>query len=191
MQKIVEKLMAESLTIKKQFIHENRDQLIHLAEKITYAFTIDRKLLICGNGGSAADAQHFVAELVGRMGVERLALPAIALSSNSSIVTALGNDYGYENVFARQIDALGEAGDTLIVISTSGFSPNVLKAIEIARRKDLVTLALVGRGGSPLLEHCNVCIHIPSSNPQRVQELHMAVLHIICEHIETQLVQTA
>ena len=138
------------------------------------------KVLTCGNGGSAADAQHFVAELIGRMNHERGALPAISLTTDPSVVTALGNDYGYEHVFERQIEGLGKEGDVVLAISTSGCSPNVLKALEAARRLGLRTIALVGEGGDPSLSECDVRIGIPSGNTQRIQEAHTAVLHAIC-----------
>jgi D-sedoheptulose 7-phosphate isomerase len=142
------------------------------------------KVLACGNGGSAADAQHFVAELVGRMCRERRALPAISLSSDPSVVTALSNDYGYEGLFARQIEGLGRPGDVLLAISTSGRSPNILRAIETARQRGLYTIALAGAESNPTLAGCDVALHIPSTNSQRVQELHTAILHIICDYIE-------
>jgi phosphoheptose isomerase len=145
------------------------------------------KLLACGNGGSAADAQHFVAELLGRMGPERRSLPAITLSVDPSAVTAIGNDYGYENVFARQVEGLGRSGDVLLAISTSGKSPNILRAIRAARAKGMQVVALAGQGGDPLLGECEVSVHIPSPNTQRVQELHMAVLHAICEYIDARV----
>lgn len=145
------------------------------------------KLLACGNGGSAADAQHFVAELVGRMGPERQSLPAITLSVDPSAVTAIGNDYGYENVFARQVEGLGRSGDVLLAISTSGKSPNVLRAIRAARARGMSVVALAGQGGDALLGECEVSFHIPSANTQRVQELHMAVLHAVCEYIDARV----
>jgi D-sedoheptulose 7-phosphate isomerase len=149
------------------------------------------KLLACGNGGSAADAQHFVAELLGRMGPERRSLPAVTLSVDPSAVTAIGNDYGYDNVFARQVEGLGRKGDVLLAISTSGRSPNVLRAIRTARDSGMRVVALSGKGGDPLLEECDVCIHIPAESTQRVQELHMAVLHAICEHVDEQVLSGA
>ena len=149
------------------------------------------KVLACGNGGSAADAQHFVAELVGRMSRERQSLPAISLSTDPSVLTALGNDYGYDSIFARQIEGLGRPGDILMAISTSGHSPNVLRGVEAARQRGLHTVALLGEGGDPLLGDCDVCIHIPSRNAQRVQEVHTAVLHAICDHVERQIAISA
>ncbi|HEY9517484.1 MAG TPA: SIS domain-containing protein [Gemmatimonadaceae bacterium] len=149
------------------------------------------KLMACGNGGSAADAQHFVAELLGRMGPERRSLPAITLSVDPSAVTAIGNDYGYENVFARQVEGLGRRGDVLLAISTSGRSQNVLRAIRAARGRGMRVIALSGQGGDPLLGECEVCVHIPSANTQRVQELHMAVLHAICGYVDDQVLSGA
>jgi len=142
------------------------------------------KLLACGNGGSAADAQHFVAELVGRMGPERRSLPAITLSVDPSAVTAIGNDYGFDRVFARQVEGLGRRGDVLLAISTSGRSPNVLHAIRAAHARGMEVIALVGEGGDALLADCAVCIRVPSPNTQRVQELHMALLHAICGYVD-------
>ncbi|MDL1894810.1 SIS domain-containing protein [Anaerolineae bacterium CFX7] len=161
---------------------------VELTGKIVLdCLSADGKVLVCGNGGSAADAQHFAAELVGRMSRERLSLPALSLSSDPSVVTALGNDYGYENIFARQIEGLGQAGDVLIAISTSGRSPNILKAVQSAQARGLRTIALVGEHADPALARCDVCIQIPSRNTQRVQELHTAVLHAICGYVETQV----
>ena len=157
------------------------------AEIIWNSLQTGGKLLACGNGGSAADAQHFVAELVGRMAHERRALPAVTLNTDPSVVTALANDYGYENLFARQVQALGSPGDVLLGLSTSGRSANVLMAVETARQAGLGTIVLVGAGGDSALELCDVCIHIPSPSTQRVQEIHTALLHAICEQIETKL----
>jgi D-sedoheptulose 7-phosphate isomerase len=142
------------------------------------------KLLVCGNGGSAADAQHFVAELIGRMGHERGPLPAISLSVDPSVVTALANDYGYEQIFARQIEALGKPGDAVLVISASGRSANILRAAETARRRGLGCVALLGEGAADELQGCDVRIHVPARDSQRVQELHTAILHVLCSLIE-------
>jgi D-sedoheptulose 7-phosphate isomerase len=146
-----------------------------------------RKVLACGNGGSAADAQHFVAELVGRMSKERRALPAISLSSDPSVVTALGNDYGYENLFARQVEALAGPGDILVAISTSGRSRNIINAIRRARALGVSVIALVGADGDEALDECEHCLHIPATDTQRVQELHMALLHTLCDYVEARL----
>ena len=149
------------------------------------------KLLACGNGGSAADAQHFVAELLGRMGPERRSLPAVTLSVDPSAVTAIGNDYGYDRVFARQLEGLGREGDVLLAISTSGRSRNVLEAIRTAHAGGMRVIALSGKSGDPLLEKCDVCIHIAAESTQRVQELHMAVLHAICERVDDEVLSGA
>jgi D-sedoheptulose 7-phosphate isomerase len=142
------------------------------------------KILACGNGGSAADAQHFAAELVGRMCVERRALAAVTLSSDPSIVTALGNDYGFASVFARQVEALGRPGDVLVALSTSGRSPNVIRALETACSRGLHTIALVGEDRGDLSAVTDVLISIPSRETPRIQELHTAALHAICQLVE-------
>lgn len=143
------------------------------------------RVLACGNGGSAADAQHFVAELVGHMCVERRALPAIALAADPSIVTAIANDYGYDRLFARQVEAHGRPGDVLIALSTSGRSPNVLRALEAARDAGMVTIALVGSHIEPAVAACDVRLPVPSGSTPRIQEIHMALLHAICERAES------
>lgn len=160
------------------------EQIEQAAKLVAECLLGGKKVLSCGNGGSAADAQHFVAELVGRMSRERQSLPAISLTTDPSVVTALSNDYGYESVFARQVEGLGQPGDTLLAISTSGRSPNVLRAIESARQGGLRTIALVGENGDLLVGKCEICIQIPSHDTQRVQELHTAVLHAICDYVE-------
>lgn len=160
------------------------DQVQESSTLITDALQTGGKVLVCGNGGSAADAQHFVAELVGRMAIERHALPAVSLSSDPSVVTALSNDYGYDQLFARQVSALGHERDVLLMISTSGHSANVIEALKIAQAAGLHTIALLGQGGDPLLDTCDVTFHVPTTNTQRVQEIHSAVLHAICEQVE-------
>jgi CMP-N,N'-diacetyllegionaminic acid synthase len=146
------------------------------------------KVLAAGNGGSAADAQHFVAELVGRFKIERRALPAISLSSDPSVVTCLGNDYGYDQVFARQVRAFGLPGDVLIAITTSGKSPNILRAIEAARKSGMIVISLASERGSALKEISDHCIVIPSSDTPTIQELHMAVLHVLCSSIDKHVI---
>jgi phosphoheptose isomerase len=145
-------------------------------------------VLVCGNGGSAADAQHFAAELVGRMCRERRPLPAIALGSDPSVVTALGNDYGYEQLFARQVEAHGRPGDVLVAISTSGRSRNVVAALQTARRLRMKTIALVGPGGDPALDECDHCLRVATPDTQHIQELHTALLHAMCARVEEAVV---
>jgi D-sedoheptulose 7-phosphate isomerase len=142
------------------------------------------KVLACGNGGSAADAQHFVAELVGRMGPERGPLAGLALTVDTSVLTAVSNDYGYETVFERQVRALGAKGDVLVALSTSGRSPNVILAARAARERGMAVVALCGSDEGTPLAASEVFVTVPSPDPQRVQELHTAVLHGICRHVD-------
>ena len=162
------------------------DVVVNAASAIAAALLQGRAVLAFGNGGSAADAQHFTAELVGRYERERRAWPAIALTTDTSALTAIGNDYGFERVFARQIEALGRPGDIALGISTSGNSPNVLRGLEAANERGLVTIALTGRGGAAgkIAAHH---IAVQEERTSRVQEVHATVLHVICELIEREL----
>jgi D-sedoheptulose 7-phosphate isomerase len=144
------------------------------------------KLLLCGNGGSAADAQHWAGELVSRFHYDRPGLPAIALTTDSSILTGIGNDYGYERVFARQVEALGAAGDVLFALSTSGRSPNVLAALRAARAKGMATVGFTGQGGGEMPPLCDL-LRAPSESTPRIQEAHEVAGHIICAEIERRL----
>ena len=146
-----------------------------------------RKILFAGNGGSAADAQHLAGELVSRFAYDRPGLPAFALTTDTSVLTAIGNDYGYERVFARQVEAVGSAGDVLFGISTSGRSPNVLAALDVARQKGLVTVGMTGRTGGQMPEHCDYLLRTPSDVTPRIQEGHIAMGHAICEIVEAQM----
>ena len=145
------------------------------------------KLLVFGNGGSSADAQHFAAELVGRFVRERAALPAVALATNQALLTAWSNDYSYDDVFAREIDALGVAGDVAFGISTSGKSPNVLKALERARARGLRTIGLTGANSTLMAAHCDVVLAVPLSTTARIQEVHLVTYHAICAAIDARL----
>jgi D-sedoheptulose 7-phosphate isomerase len=163
-----------------------RDLVAQAALQIVTALRAGGKLLCCGNGGSAADAQHLAAEFTGRYLKERRALPAIALNANTSSLTAIGNDYGFDLVFARQLEALGNAGDVLLGISTSGNSRNVLRAMEVAKAKSIYTITLTGSGGKMKdLADCAICI--PSGETPRIQECHILTGHIICEIAENML----
>jgi D-sedoheptulose 7-phosphate isomerase len=161
--------------------------VVRAADAIVAALRSGGKVLAFGNGGSAADATHFAAELVGRYLLERDGLPAIALSDNASALTAISNDYGYERVFARQVEALGRPGDAALGISTSGRSPNVLAGLEAARAGGLATLALTGGDGGTMPDAADVCIVVPSGETPRVQESHTLVAHILCELVERAL----
>ena len=160
--------------------------VVAVAEAITRSLQQGGSVLVFGNGGSAADAQHFAAELLGRYEKERRAWPAIALTTDTSSLTAIGNDYGFDRVFARQLEALGKKGDVAIGISTSGNSPNVLRALETANERGLITVALTGRGGKAgaIAAHH---IAVPDDRTARVQEVHATLLHVICELVEQEL----
>lgn len=147
------------------------------------------KILLCGNGGSAADAQHIAAELVGRYEQERRGFPAISLTTDTSALTAVSNDYGYEEVFARQVKALAVAGDVLIAISTSGKSPSVVKAADQARALGCKTIALTGCSGEPLKSHCDLAVVVPSDRTSRVQEAHITIGHLWCEIVDKVLAE--
>ena len=145
------------------------------------------KILLAGNGGSAADAQHLAAELVSRFYFDRPGLPAVALTTDTSALTAIGNDYGFERLFSRQVDALGRKGDVFIGLSTSGNSPNILKALDEARLKGLVTVGLTGQGGGRMAALCDHCLRMPSSETPRIQEGHIVVGHTVCALIEREM----
>lgn len=161
------------------------EQAIHCCHQ---AVTQKARLLACGNGGSAADAQHFVAEMVGRFERERQPLAAVSLSTDTSILTAVGNDYGFDQVFSRQVAALGQPGDVLLGISTSGNSANVLKAIEVAHQQQMRVIALTGRDGGQIGQHLtsnDVHLCVPHPRTMRIQEMHILLLHLICEGVDT------
>lgn len=159
-----------------------------LGQEVSKALGAGRKLLFCGNGGSAADAQHLAAEYVVRFGRERKALPAIALTTDTSVLTACANDRGYESVFARQVEALGSAGDILFLHSTSGHSANLIRAADAAARLGVRTVAFLARDGGALRGRVDVAIVVPTSSTPRAQEIHLALGHMICEMVENRLV---
>jgi D-sedoheptulose 7-phosphate isomerase len=148
------------------------------------------KLLMCGNGGSAADAQHLATECMVRLETERAPLPAIALTTDTSLLTAAGNDYGFETIFARQVAGLGRPGDVLLVISTSGNSPNVVRAVEEAHRCGMHTLGLLGKDGGRLKQMVHMALVVPSSSTQRIQEVHITIGHILCGALERRILST-
>ncbi len=172
------------------FSEPNLKLLEEIAQEVTRAFKNGHKVLLCGNGGSAADAQHIAAEFVGRFKRERRSLPAIALTTDTSILTAIGNDYSYEVIFKRQIEGLGLAGDILIGISTSGNSKNVVLALEEAKKMKLKTVAFTGKGGGILKRCADYCFEVESVKTPRVQEMHITALHAISELVEDTLFPT-
>jgi D-sedoheptulose 7-phosphate isomerase len=179
-------LMASSATLATA-AREIAPEVAEAASVVTDALRRGSKVLLCGNGGSAADAQHIAAELAGRLRRDRAGLPAIALTVNASVLTALSNDYGYDAVFARQVEALGREGDVLIGLSTSGSSGNVVRALETGHAGGLATIGLMGQAGSAMEQHCDVSIRVPASDTQRIQEVHITVGHAICEIVEEAL----
>lgn len=181
----------------KQIIQEScqaKEKMLNLSptiEKTAQAMIItlknDKKILICGNGGSAADAQHFAAELVCRFEKDRKPLPAIALTVNTSNITAAGNDFGFDFIFSKQVEALGREGDILVAISTSGNSPNILKAIEKAKELKIKTICLTGKAGGKMKGLCDYELIAPAENTARIQECHILVIHTWCKLIEDAL----
>lgn len=180
-------LEAHTVAIQRT-VTECGAEISTITEHMIACFQKGNKLLLCGNGGSAADAQHIAAEFINRFRFDRSALPAIALTTDSSILTCLGNDSAFENIFSRQVEALGAKGDILVGISTSGHSANVLKALEVARTKGLITIGFTGEKGRELMNtKCDYCLVIPSSETARIQECHEFVWHVICNAVEEEL----
>jgi len=182
----IRQILQESMQIKEALLAQ-ADLIQQIADRLIEALKGRHKILVCGNGGSAADAQHMVAELMGRFALERRPFPAIALTTNTSTLTALANDYGYETVFSRQVEALAEPGDVLIGISTSGSSLNVIRAIEAAKTWGAFTIGLTGWDGGKLKNVAHLCLCIHSCSTPRIQEAHITVIHILCELVEKAL----
>ncbi|MCX7817619.1 MAG: SIS domain-containing protein [Kiritimatiellae bacterium] len=178
-------IAADALAVLHETLTRLRAPIEAAAERLASCLRSGGKVLLCGNGGSAADAQHMAAELVNRFLLDRPAWPAIALSTDTSALTAIGNDCGFDAVFARQVEALGRPGDALVAFSTSGRSPNVLRAVEVARRQGLWTLAITGGDGGALAgaADASLCVSVSAHTP-RIQEGHQLILHLLCERIE-------
>ncbi|WP_415037010.1 phosphoheptose isomerase [Azonexus sp.] len=180
----------DSAQTKLDAAHALAAPLAAAIEILTNALLIGGRILACGNGGSAADAQHFAAELVGRFEAERQELAAIALSTDSSILTAVGNDYGFEQIFSRQVRALGQAGDVLLAISTSGNSANIIAAIHAAHEQGMQVIALTGKGGGEINEILNdkdLHLCVPAERTARIQETHLVIIHCLCDGIDALL----
>ena len=189
MENIIEKILASCLKTSDEFVRENASKIGMFAEKIASAFLGDRKLLICGNGGSAADAQHMAAEFVNRFQLERPPLPAMALTTDTSVITSIGNDYSFEDVFSKQVKALGVEGDVLLAISTSGNSKNVISAVEVANKQGLYTVGLLGNNGGKLSAVADMALIVKSDAAARIQEAHILTEHIICHLVDYILFQ--
>jgi D-sedoheptulose 7-phosphate isomerase len=186
-QDIITRRLNEHQTALDGFFTAEMPQVIALAEKIARTLSNGNRLLVCGNGGSACDAQHIAGEFVGRFETERRGLPAIALSADSGILTAVGNDYGFESIFSRQIEALGNEGDIVIGMSTSGSSPNILKALCTGREKKLYTVLLTGEKGRSQQDKADLVLVVPSTVTAHIQEVHMVLLHLLAGMVDLQL----
>jgi len=183
------KIFRESSRVKEAFINDNLGKLANVIEVVTAALKAGNKIMIFGNGGSAADAQHIAAEFVNRFIIERPPLPAIALTTDTSVLTSIGNDYDFSEIFAKQVRALGQDGDVAWGISTSGNSPNVLKALETAKKMGLVTLAFTGKDGGIIARMADHVLNVASSSTARIQETHITAGHAICELVDIKLFQ--
>ena len=181
---VVAAVFDRAIALHAQVRAQDPAPVVRAAVTIRGAFESGGKLLVFGNGGSAADAQHLAAELVGRFVRERSGLPAVALTTDTSVLTSLANDFGFDRVFARQIEALGRPGDVALGISTSGRSPNVRAALEAARAGGLATIALTGRDGGPIGQVADIHVNVPDESPARVQEVHRTLIHVLCELVE-------
>jgi D-sedoheptulose 7-phosphate isomerase len=181
------RIAAESAALKERFFRESTPLLLEVGSRLSESLRAGGTILTFGNGGSAADAQHFAGELVGRFLYERRGLPAIALTTDSSVLTAIGNDMGFEAVFRRQVEAHGHSGDVAFGISTSGRSPNVVEALRFSRARGLLTVALTGGGGGHFRDEVDYMIDVPSKETPRIQEVHAMVIHLLCQMIEESL----
>ena len=174
----------------KQALYANEallDVIVEVAQKCVTLYKTDKKTILAGNGGSAADAQHIAAELVGRYGFDRPSIPSLALTTDTSNLTAIGNDYGYDQVFSRQLAGMGQEGDIFFGISTSGNSQNLINAFEVAKKKNITTVALVGKDGGKMAQMADLAIVVPSKSTPRIQESHILIGHIICDIIEKEI----
>ena len=185
----IKKTIEASIAVKQTMLSDTGflQKIEQAARMLIAAFRGDGKVLFCGNGGSAADAQHIAAELSGRFYTDRPPLFAEALHVNTSYLTAVANDYGYDDVYARMVQAAGRPGDVLVGLSTSGNSPNILKAIAAARQRSMGVLGFSGSGGGQMAAHCDVLLNVPSSDTPRIQEAHILLGHILCEIIEREM----
>ena len=181
--------IGDSISVKQKILEDEGliNSLHEVAGECITAFRQGNRVLLAGNGGSAADAQHIAAEFVGRYAFDRPGLPAIALTTDTSMLTAIGNDYGYEQIFCRQLEANGRKADVFIGISTSGNSPNVVAALRRARELDIITVGLTGQDGGVMQSLCDYCIQVPSKSTPRIQESHIMLGHIICGLVEEAL----
>ena len=186
MKELVEQIFRESIKVKEETLKANLESILQASNSIIAALKDKRKVMFFGNGGSAADSQHIAAELIGRFQRERPSLAAIALTTDTSILTALGNDYGFDVVFARQIEGIGHKGDVAFAISTSGNSTNVLAGVRQAKKMGMTVIALTGCGGGELARLSDINLIVPSHKTARIQESHICMAHVICELVENE-----
>ena len=178
-------IVAQSLEVKRRYFAEHAGDLVRAAGIIAESFRAGGKVLLCGNGGSSTDAQHIAGELVNQFSrVKRRALPALALSTDGGVITSIANDTGFENIFARQVEAFGAPNDVLIAITTSGTSANIIAAVERARAQELKVIGLLGRDGGTVAPLCDLALIVESPDTQRIQETHNLISHILCELVE-------
>lgn len=183
MKQIIQRILDDSIAVKQRSIPENADRLCRAADKLAHCLDAGGKILFFGNGGSAADSQHLAAEFVNRFQLERRPLGAIALTTDTSVITSIGNDYHFDDIFSKQVAALGRPPDVAWGLSTSGNSPNVVKALQLARKTGLTTIAMTGRGGR-LSAAADVALTVQSNVTARIQETHITMGHILCELVE-------
>ena len=187
MKKEIESSLNESINIKTELLSSSVESIVQIANILIKAFRTGNSLYLIGNGGSAADAQHISGELVGRFKKNRKPLPALALTTDTSVLTAIANDFGYDQCFERQVDAFVRDGDIVIGLSTSGNSLSILNAVLVAKKKGALTIAFTGKGGGSLKDNVDVCLEIPSNDTARIQESHITIGHILCSIIEKEL----
>jgi D-sedoheptulose 7-phosphate isomerase len=189
MNQIIKKQIAASIKVKRAILDDPvlLKNIAAVAARVVAAYRGGHKLLLAGNGGSAADAQHIAGEMVNRFRFDRPALPAVALSTDTSVLTAIGNDSSFDQVFARQIQALGRPGDVFIGISTSGNSPNIVKALQECKRRGIVRVGLTGQAGGAMRAGCDYCLRVPARETPRIQEAHILLAHILCGLVEEAL----
>jgi D-sedoheptulose 7-phosphate isomerase len=190
MKQLIRERIRDLQAVQNLFLETHAQDLIGLALDIAQAFSQGKKIMIMGNGGSAADAQHMAAEFINRFKIERAPLPALSLSTDTSILTAIGNDYGFDQVFEKQIQALGVSGDILLGISTSGNSPNIIRGFKTAREKKINTVALTGNRGGSMIEWADRPLIVPSSDTPHIQETHILAIHLLCELVDSSLFPT-
>ncbi|MFA4829488.1 MAG: D-sedoheptulose 7-phosphate isomerase [Thermodesulfovibrionales bacterium] len=178
------KAFEESISVKEKFVKDNIDAIVEVSKVIADTFNDGKKLILFGNGGSATDASHIAAEFVNRFKKERPSLPAIALNTDMAIITAIANDYDYSEIFAKQLKAIGSEGDIVLAISTSGSAANVLKAMDVARKKKLKTIAFTGAKGEKFASKATYAFIVPSDNTPRIQETHITLGHVLCQMVE-------